>query len=180
MWCMYLGAVSLRLDFLHYEEACVQKSFNAVDQAGLFTPREPRRGRAGDASGQKKSAKVNMGNGQEVRRTHLSQHILVKVWIDCWTRACACSRSRKVWSSFCSGVNKSVSIRIPSKKNDGNSALTCVASSKRSAMAGRGRNLARKYCLLAGALFQSASGLRSERIRKLSFVSRYFPFLGAS
>jgi hypothetical protein len=128
----------------------------------------------------KKSAKVNMGNGQEVRRTHLSQHILVKVWIDCWTRACACSRSRKVWSSFCSGVNKSVSIRIPSKKNDGNSALTCVASSKRSAMAGRGRNLARKYCLLAGALFQSASGLRSERIRKLSFVSRYFPFLGAS
>jgi hypothetical protein len=45
---MYLGALSLRLDFLHYEEACIQKSFNAVHQAALFTPREPRRGRTSD------------------------------------------------------------------------------------------------------------------------------------
>ena len=51
---MYLGALSLRLDFLHYEEACIQKSFNAVDQAALFTPREPRRGRTSDASVAKK------------------------------------------------------------------------------------------------------------------------------
>jgi len=34
-------------------------------------------------------------------RTHLSQHMLVKVCIDCCRRACACSRSRKLWSSFC-------------------------------------------------------------------------------
>jgi hypothetical protein len=54
---MYLGALSLRLDFLHYEEACIQKSFNAVDQAGLFTPREARRGRASDASVAKKKEK---------------------------------------------------------------------------------------------------------------------------
>lgn len=47
---MYLGTVSLRLDFLHYEEARIQKSVNAVDQAALFTPREPRRGRTSDAS----------------------------------------------------------------------------------------------------------------------------------
>lgn len=46
---MYLGALSLRLDFLHYEEACIQESFNAVDQAGLFTTREPRRGCTSDA-----------------------------------------------------------------------------------------------------------------------------------
>lgn|SRR6267154_4922733 len=52
---MYLGALSLRLDFLHYEEACIQKSFNAVDQATLFTPREPRRGCTGDASVAKKN-----------------------------------------------------------------------------------------------------------------------------
>ncbi len=47
---MYLGTLSLRLDFLHYEEACIQKSFNAVDQTALFAPREPRRGRTSDAS----------------------------------------------------------------------------------------------------------------------------------
>ena len=52
---MCLGAVSLRLDFLHYEEACIQKSFNAVGQAALFTPREPRRRRTSDASVAKKS-----------------------------------------------------------------------------------------------------------------------------
>ena len=47
---MYLGAVSLRLDFLHHEEARIQKSFNAVDQAALFAPREPRRRRTSNAS----------------------------------------------------------------------------------------------------------------------------------
>jgi hypothetical protein len=51
---MYLGALSLRLDFLHYEEACIQKSFNTVDQATLFTPREPRRRCTSDASVAKK------------------------------------------------------------------------------------------------------------------------------
>jgi hypothetical protein len=53
---MYLGALSLRLDFLHYEEACIQKSFNAVHQAALFTPREPRRGRTSDTSVAKKKS----------------------------------------------------------------------------------------------------------------------------
>jgi hypothetical protein len=53
---MYLGAVSLRLDFLDYVEACVQKPFNAVGQATLFTPREPCRGRTSYASVANKSA----------------------------------------------------------------------------------------------------------------------------
>ena len=50
---MYLGALSLRLDFLHHEKACIQESFNAVDQAALFAPREPRRGRTSNASAAK-------------------------------------------------------------------------------------------------------------------------------
>ncbi len=54
---MYLGTLSLRLDFLHYEEACIQKSFNAVDQAALFTPRKPRRGRTSDAPVAKRERK---------------------------------------------------------------------------------------------------------------------------
>jgi hypothetical protein len=45
-----LCAQSLRLDFLHYEEARIQKSINTVGQAALFTPRKPRRGRTSDAS----------------------------------------------------------------------------------------------------------------------------------
>jgi hypothetical protein len=55
---IYLGALSLRLDFLHYEEACIQKSFNAIDQAAFFTPRESRRGRTSDASVAKKEKEV--------------------------------------------------------------------------------------------------------------------------
>jgi len=45
---MCLSALSLGFDFLHHEETCIQKSFNAVCQAALFAPREPRRGRASD------------------------------------------------------------------------------------------------------------------------------------
>ncbi len=145
---MYLSTLSLRLDFLHYEEACIQKSFNAVSQAGLFTPREPCRGCTSDASaarGGKKSARVisgrtNLSKGGARKRgenvTHLSQHILVKVWIDCWTRACACSRSRNDWSSFCS-VKKSVSIRN-SNEQDRASDLGGVIE-----VVGHGRTLAR-------------------------------------
>lgn len=59
--------MSLRLDFLHYEEACIQKSFNAVDQAALFTPREPRRGRTSDAPAAKnrKGAMVIWGTDKD-------------------------------------------------------------------------------------------------------------------
>ena len=59
---MYLGALSLRLDFLHYEEACIQKSFDAVGQAALFTSRKARRGRTSYASAAK-SKKRGMVSG---------------------------------------------------------------------------------------------------------------------
>lgn len=40
----------LRLDLFHHEETGIQKSFDAIGQATLLSPGEPRRGRARDTS----------------------------------------------------------------------------------------------------------------------------------
>ena len=109
--------------------------------------------------GRKNASQVSKRRSWEddiCERTHLSQHMLVKVWMDCCRRACACSRSRKLWSSFCS-VGGWERLGFETNKNERHSHLGGIVKA-----VGHGVDVARRIrnCRL-GALGQKSESVPS-------------------
>lgn len=125
------GEGPLLLNLVDQEEASVEEAFDAVCEAGGFRTREACRGRARYAPWTHTAAVLSGDKRNEGCRahTHLSQHMLVKDWMEVLRRCCACSFSIKVESSFCVGVGVCVCEVRTVTRNGWATTRTFVASS---------------------------------------------------